>query len=145
MRSILTLCTPCFLGSMFAQNTYFPPATGNTWETVDPASLGWCTDSIAPLLEFVEANNSKAFIVLKDGRIAIEHLCGHLHTGQRVVLGQCWQVADRLSCGCCTKPMACWTSTTPAATIWDRMDQLLARAGSSDHRAQPTHDDHRVG
>ncbi|MBP7408410.1 MAG: serine hydrolase [Flavobacteriales bacterium] len=76
MRSIITLSTVVFIGSMFAQNTYFPPATGNTWETVDPATLGWCTDSIAPLLEFVEANNSKAFIVLKDGRIAIEHYVG---------------------------------------------------------------------
>lgn len=60
----------------FAQETYFPPLFGSTWETVDPASLGWCTDSIPPLLDFLETSNSKAFIVLKDGRIAIEHYYG---------------------------------------------------------------------
>ena len=59
-----------------AQQLYFPPVMGNTWETVDPAALGWCTDAIQPLLDFVDANNSKAFIVLKDGRIAIEHYTG---------------------------------------------------------------------
>lgn len=59
-----------------AQNLYFPPSTPGAWETVDPASLGWCVDSIPPLLEFIEESNSKAFIVLKDGRIAIEHYVG---------------------------------------------------------------------
>jgi len=58
-----------------AQNIYFPPNAG-AWETVDPASLGWCTDEIQPLLDFLETNNTKAFIVLKDGRIAIEHYYG---------------------------------------------------------------------
>ena len=60
----------------FAQTLYFPPTTGNSWETTDPASLGWCTDSIAPLLDFLEESNSKAFILLKDGRIVIEHYFG---------------------------------------------------------------------
>ena len=55
-----------------AQNIYFPPNAAGTWETVDPASLGWCTDQIPPLLDFLGENNTKAFIVLKDGRIAIE-------------------------------------------------------------------------
>jgi CubicO group peptidase (beta-lactamase class C family) len=59
-----------------AQQLYFPPTIGGDWETVSPASLGWCTDAIPDLLDFVDANNSKAFIVLKDGRIAIEHYTG---------------------------------------------------------------------
>ncbi|MEO8588899.1 MAG: serine hydrolase [Flavobacteriales bacterium] len=58
------------------QGIYFPPNTGNTWETVDPATLGWCTDQIPPLLDFLGTNNTKAFIILKDGRIAIEHYFG---------------------------------------------------------------------
>lgn len=55
-----------------AQETYFPPNTGTNWETVDPESLGWCTEAIPDLLSFLDTNNTKAFIVLKDGRIAIE-------------------------------------------------------------------------
>lgn len=59
-----------------SQTLYFPPTTGTTWETTDPASLGWCTDSIPQLLDFLEASNSKAFILLKDGRIVIEQYFG---------------------------------------------------------------------
>ncbi|HCE58733.1 MAG TPA: serine hydrolase [Prolixibacteraceae bacterium] len=59
-----------------AQNLYFPPTLGDTWETVSPESLGWCTPEIDPLLNFLEQENSKAFIVLKDGKIAIEKYFG---------------------------------------------------------------------
>ncbi len=60
-------------GASAAQNLYFPPKTGSAWDTVSPASLGWCTDSIPQLLQNLDATNSKAFIVLKDGKIVIEH------------------------------------------------------------------------
>ncbi|MDX9751289.1 MAG: serine hydrolase [Flavobacteriales bacterium] len=59
-----------------AQEPYFPPTVGMDWETVEPAALGWCTDSIAPLLQLLEGNGTKAFILLKDGRIAMEHYFG---------------------------------------------------------------------
>lgn len=59
-----------------AQNLYFPPITGDTWETVSPETLGWCTDKVDSLLVFLEQENSKAFIVLKDGKIAIEKYFG---------------------------------------------------------------------
>ena len=58
------------------QDIYFPPVVGSAWETVDPAALGWCTEEIPALLDFLGANNTKAFIVLKDGRIAIEQYYG---------------------------------------------------------------------
>lgn len=75
MKLLTPLVFALVLGAN-AQQTYFPPLVGNTWETVDPSSLGWCTDSIQPLLDFLESSNTKAFIVLKDGRIAIEHYFG---------------------------------------------------------------------
>lgn len=59
-----------------AQELYFPPISGSVWETTAPADLGWCEDSIPQLLDFLEASNSKAFIVLKDGKIVIEHYFG---------------------------------------------------------------------
>lgn len=59
-----------------AQSGYFPPRVGSTWETTDPAELGWCTDSLPALYDWLEAGNTKGFIVLKDGRIALERYFG---------------------------------------------------------------------
>ena len=75
MRILPTLFASVTVFGLQAQ-TYYPPIAGSTWETVDPASLGWCTDEIPPLISYLGDNNSKAFIVLKDGRIAIEHYFG---------------------------------------------------------------------
>ena len=55
---------------------YFPPTSGNTWETITPAELGWCEDQIPELFSFLESNNTKAFIVLKNGKIVIENYFG---------------------------------------------------------------------
>ncbi len=54
---------------------YFPP-TGNTWEKVTPASVGWDESKIPDLKIFLEASNSRALIVLKDGKIVIEEYLG---------------------------------------------------------------------
>ncbi len=70
LTALIALLLP--LG-VVAQSSYFPPTTGTTWDSVSPASLGWCEDSIPQLLDFLDESNSKAFIVLKDGKIVIEH------------------------------------------------------------------------
>jgi CubicO group peptidase (beta-lactamase class C family) len=59
-----------YLGN--SQNLYFPPLTGNIWESKTPASLGWCEDKIPALYDFLSQNNTKGFIVLKDGKIVME-------------------------------------------------------------------------
>lgn len=59
-----------------AQELYFPPLSG-TWEKVSPSSLNWCGDRIDSLVEFVGKTNGKAFIILKDGRIALEKYYGN--------------------------------------------------------------------
>ena len=51
---------------------YFPPTTGNSWETISPSELNWCEDSIDQLYDFLDDNNTKAFILLKDGKIVLE-------------------------------------------------------------------------
>ncbi|HNR86278.1 MAG TPA: serine hydrolase, partial [Taishania sp.] len=56
--------------------TYFPPLIGNTWETTDPADLGWCEDSIQKMYNWLENSDSKAFIVLKNGKIVLEKYFG---------------------------------------------------------------------
>jgi CubicO group peptidase (beta-lactamase class C family) len=55
-----------------AQSLYFPPLIGNTWNTTAAADLGWCTDKIDSLYDFLESKNTKGFIVLKDGKIVLE-------------------------------------------------------------------------
>ncbi|MBK9108935.1 MAG: serine hydrolase [Saprospiraceae bacterium] len=57
---------------VFTQDLYFPPLTGNQWETVSPESLNWCAHEIPALFDYLNAEESKAFVVLKDGKIVIE-------------------------------------------------------------------------
>lgn len=59
-----------------AQTTYFPPTTGGQWATISPTSLNWNTQEIPSLDQFLEDNNTKAFIVLQDGKIAMEKYFG---------------------------------------------------------------------
>ncbi len=83
MRTILSrllLCSasllPLFCTIGRAQSLYFPPNGSSTWETTDPASLGWCPDRIDSLYAFLAERNTKAFLILKDGRIVLEHYVG---------------------------------------------------------------------
>lgn len=57
---------------LFSQNIYFPPIEGDDWETMDPAELNWCPEKIDSLYTFLDTENSKAFLVLKDGKIVLE-------------------------------------------------------------------------
>jgi len=57
--------------------SYFPPSGSDTWETVLPATLGWNTTEIPALLELLKNNGTRAFIVLKDGKIVIEEYFGN--------------------------------------------------------------------
>jgi CubicO group peptidase (beta-lactamase class C family) len=60
-----------------SQSTYFPPLAGNTWDTIAPASLGWCQPAIDSLYSYLEQTNTKAFIVLKNGKIVLEKYFGN--------------------------------------------------------------------
>jgi CubicO group peptidase (beta-lactamase class C family) len=59
-----------------AQNLYFPPTSGNNWDSISPQSLNWCQSKIDSLYSFLETNNTKAFILLKDGKIVLEKYFG---------------------------------------------------------------------
>lgn len=51
---------------------YFPPNNSGEWDTVSPGDLSWCTESIEDLNNVLEDNGTRAFIVLKNGKIVIE-------------------------------------------------------------------------
>jgi CubicO group peptidase (beta-lactamase class C family) len=59
-----------------AQSMYFPPLTGSQWDTLSPTSLGWCSNYLDSLDQLLVATNSKAFILLKDGKIVHEKYIG---------------------------------------------------------------------
>ena len=137
--------------SLLSQSYYFPPVVGDTWETTSPESLGWCTEEIDPLYNYLEEINSKAFIVLKDGKIVLEKYfdsftqdsvwywasAGKTMTSFMVGLAQEQghldihnPSSDYLGAG--------WTSLTPvqeeAITVWH---QLTMTSGLDDGVADP--------
>jgi CubicO group peptidase (beta-lactamase class C family) len=59
-----------------AQSLYFPPIVGTTWDTVSASSLGWCQTELDTLLDYLGNRNTKAFILLKDGKIVAEKYYG---------------------------------------------------------------------
>lgn len=75
-NNILFAFIVAFTSIVRGQNLYFPPLTGSTWATTDPQSLGWCTEAIPPLYDFLESTHTRAFIVLKDGKIVLEKYFG---------------------------------------------------------------------
>ncbi|MEQ9263404.1 MAG: serine hydrolase [Owenweeksia sp.] len=70
MRSFLLF----FIGfsTLLKGQYYYPPVSGPQWDTVNPASLGWCTSQLDTLSEFVEDTHAKGFIILHNGKIAFE-------------------------------------------------------------------------
>ncbi len=80
MRRILLFLSLAFFNSpvyIKAQSLYFPPLNSSSnWDTISPASLGWCTNQIDSLYSFLQQKNSKGFIVLKDGKIVLEKYFG---------------------------------------------------------------------
>jgi len=76
MKHLLILILFALTTNLKSQSLYFPPLTGNNWDTLSPTALGWCQDKIDILLNYLEDNNSKVFILLKDGKIVIEKYFG---------------------------------------------------------------------
>ena len=55
---------------------YFPPLTGPDWSSTTPESLGWSVAAVEPLYAYLSQTNTRAFIVLKDGKIVLEKYFG---------------------------------------------------------------------
>ena len=55
---------------------YFPPTNSQSWESVTPESLNWDIDKLNELYNYLSTNNTRAFIILKDGKIVAEKYWG---------------------------------------------------------------------
>ena len=58
------------------QALYFPPVGSTAWEVTTPASLNWNTAALNDLDNFLREKNTRAFIILKNGRIVSERYFG---------------------------------------------------------------------
>jgi len=52
---------------------YFPPIGSSDWETTSIDDLGWNSNAVDPLLNFLEGTDTRTFIILHKGKIVIEH------------------------------------------------------------------------
>lgn len=74
----LACIIPIFCALALRAQLYFPPLQGNNWDTTNPSVLGWCQHKIDSLYDFLNLQGTKAFIVLKDGKIVLEqYFNGH--------------------------------------------------------------------
>lgn len=58
------------------ETAYFPPLSGTVWETTNPVSLGWDAPKLEETYQFLDQKKTKAFIILKNGRIVAEKYFG---------------------------------------------------------------------
>ncbi len=75
LSATLLVFLSCSKSDEAAPEKYFPPS-GPNWEKVTPASLGWDESKIPDLKSFLQTSNTRAFIVLNDGKIVIEEYLG---------------------------------------------------------------------
>jgi CubicO group peptidase (beta-lactamase class C family) len=60
---------------------YFPPLQGTAWDTTAPSELGWDESAITPLRDYLAEKNTRAFLILVNGRIVMEeYFNGHTPT-----------------------------------------------------------------
>jgi len=54
------------------ETSYFPPLTGDIWESTSSTNLQWDSQKLTDLNTFLETNETRAFIVLVNGKIIVE-------------------------------------------------------------------------
>ena len=75
MKAIFQLILAILISStsVYSQSDlYFPPMDSDDWESLSLEELAWCSDAVQPLYDMLEEEQTKAFLVLKDGKIVIE-------------------------------------------------------------------------
>ena len=53
---------------------YFPSLSTSDWETKSVESLNWDESKLESLYDFLQESDTRAFLVLKDGKIVIENI-----------------------------------------------------------------------
>ena len=56
------------------KSMYFPPLTGNEWETKTIASLGWNQNAVQPIMEFLIQKNTKYKMIPNRNKILNKYI-----------------------------------------------------------------------
>jgi CubicO group peptidase (beta-lactamase class C family) len=56
---------------------YFPDNNTSDWETATFSEIGWNESSLNDLLSYMQINNTRAFLILKNGKIVVEKYWGN--------------------------------------------------------------------
>jgi CubicO group peptidase (beta-lactamase class C family) len=99
MKSIAILFFACCVFSCTKKDDplpqlYFPPNGSAAWESITPTSLGWDETNIPALRNYMAATNTRAIIVLKNGKIVIEEYLGTQLTGGNFTAASNWYWAS---------------------------------------------------
>lgn len=82
---LLTACkkesTPDPTPTPTTESLYFPPVGSTEWQTTTPESLGWNTANLQALYDYLQQQDSRAFLVLKNGKIVLEKYFGQTIQG----------------------------------------------------------------
>ena len=88
LLKVLQVCwAMVFFGQANAQNSgstsglYFPPRDSPDWEQRPLAELDWDQTALAEFLAWLPTQDTRAFIILKDGKIVVEEYWGSKLTG----------------------------------------------------------------
>jgi CubicO group peptidase (beta-lactamase class C family) len=80
--SIIILLSSCSKNSTpdpvppVSNTIYFPPISGTEWQTTTPASLSWSQTQLDDLYTYLQTKNTRAFLILKNGKIVAEKYFG---------------------------------------------------------------------
>lgn len=69
---LLLGCWACLQPAAKAQSLYFPPPMGTSWDTLAPQRFGYQQAGIDSLYGYLDRTNTKAFILLRDGKLVLE-------------------------------------------------------------------------
>jgi CubicO group peptidase (beta-lactamase class C family) len=75
-KNLFLICGLVGMLTLQAQSLYFPPTVGKTWDTMSLEQAKVCPDKVPELYNFLDRTNSKAFILLQDGKIVLEKYFG---------------------------------------------------------------------
>jgi CubicO group peptidase (beta-lactamase class C family) len=70
--SFLMACSKSSPDPVPAPSLYFPPNGSAEWTVQSPTALGWNTTALTDLNQYLQSTNTKAFIILHQGKIVHE-------------------------------------------------------------------------